>query len=146
MNCTSAVKVVPGKGDDGGGHSDEAKLGEQLRLDGSEGGLLQVEDHGRPGPERHPELHAELGGDAQQGCQCQVLHTRKQENEKETGKSILSSSTSKGKATWLSYVIWSLILKKKYFLKIVLKIVLRFNFDSVTCASANYSFSPIFLV
>ena len=36
MNCTSAVKVMPGKGDDGGGHAHEAKLGEQLRLDGGE--------------------------------------------------------------------------------------------------------------
>ena len=80
---------MPGKCDDGGGHADEAKLGEQLRLDGSEGGLLQVEDHGRAGPERHPELHAELGGNAQQGCECQILHTRKEENVNEAGKKIL---------------------------------------------------------
>ena len=79
---TSVVKVMPGEGDDGGGHADEAELGEQLGLDGGERGLLQVEDHGRPRPERHPELHPELGGDTQEGSEGQVLHARKQESMK----------------------------------------------------------------
>ena len=70
---------MPGEGDDGGGHADEAKLGEEPRLDGGERGLLHVKDHGRPGPERHPKLHAELGGNAQHGCECQILIRRKQE-------------------------------------------------------------------
>ena len=86
MGNTSAVEILPCQGNDGGGHADQTKLGEELRLYGGERRLLQVVDHGRAGPERHPELHAELGGDAQQGGECQILRTRKHENANEGGK------------------------------------------------------------
>ena len=105
MGYTSAVEIMPRQGDDGGGHADETKLGEELRLNGGERRLLQVVDHGRAGPERHPELHAELGGDAQQRGECQILRRRKQENATEGGKPIKGDKMKyQIRSTWLDAI------------------------------------------